>query len=183
MSSRLFVRASSWPSTSSPASTFLACREEFSAASLTSSKFCSGCPFWGFTGVIEHEGALAFNCLRSLVIFLVFCLFSRPLILPSPILVKKTPPNSYILNGLVAGTAVLIEAPGRQMELALYCLPRALETSWKLMMKRGLVRNIKNGDIALFSASMGVLMTLYQNEPSVINKHYLTVLTRVFGRN
>ncbi|KAG0059672.1 hypothetical protein BGZ89_000203 [Linnemannia elongata] len=90
---------------------------------------------------------------------------------------------NYILNGLVAGTAVLIEAPGRQMELALYCLPRALETSWKLMMKRGLVRNIKNGDIALFSASMGVLMTLYQNEPSVINKHYLTVLTRVFGRN
>ncbi|KAG0273531.1 hypothetical protein BGZ95_010662, partial [Linnemannia exigua] len=87
----------------------------------------------------------------------------------------------YILNGLVAGTAVLIEAPGRQMELALYCLPRALETSWKLMMKRGLVRNIKNGDIALFSASMGVLMTLYQNEPSVINKHYLTVLTRIFG--
>jgi hypothetical protein len=30
---------------------------------------------------------------------------------------------------------------------------------------------------------MGVLMTLYQNEPSVINKHYLTVLTRIFGRN
>lgn len=78
---------------------------------------------------------------------------------------------------------MLIEAPGRQMELALYCLPRALETSWKLLMKRGLVRNIKNGDIALFSASMGVLMTLYQNEPSVINKHYLTVLTRIFGRN
>ncbi|KAF9931984.1 hypothetical protein FBU30_009163 [Linnemannia zychae] len=90
---------------------------------------------------------------------------------------------NYILNGLIAGTAVLIEAPGRQMELALYCLPRALETSWKLLMKRGLVRNIKHGDIALFSASMGVLMTLYQNEPSVINKHYLTVLTRLFGRN
>ncbi|KAF9095878.1 hypothetical protein BGX23_012424 [Mortierella sp. AD031] len=90
---------------------------------------------------------------------------------------------NYILNGLVAGVAVLIEAPGRQMELALYCLPRALETAWKLLLKRGLVRNIKNGDIALFSASMGVLMTLYQNEPSVINKHYLTVLTRIFGRN
>ncbi|KAF9430590.1 hypothetical protein BGZ94_005924 [Podila epigama] len=90
---------------------------------------------------------------------------------------------NYLLNGIVSGFAVLIEAPGRQMELALYCLPRALETTWKLALKRGLVRNIKNGDIALFSASMGVLMTLYQNDQSVINKHYLTVLTRVFGRN
>ena len=91
--------------------------------------------------------------------------------------------SSYLLNGIVAGFAVLIEAPGRQMELALYCLPRALETAWKLMLKRGLVRNIPNGDIALFCASMGVMMTLYQNEPGAINKHYLTVLTRVFGRN
>ncbi|KAF9153520.1 hypothetical protein BG015_003255 [Linnemannia schmuckeri] len=89
----------------------------------------------------------------------------------------------YLLNGLLAGLAVLIEAPGRQMELALYCLPRALETTWKLMLKRGLVRNIPNGDIALFCASMGVMMTIYQNDPSVINNHYLTVLTRVFGRN
>ncbi|KAF9171968.1 hypothetical protein BGX21_010598 [Mortierella sp. AD011] len=90
---------------------------------------------------------------------------------------------NYLLNGVVAGFAVLIEAPGRQMELALYCLPRALETAWKLMMKRGLVKNVPFGDIALFSASMGVVMTLYQNEPNMINKHYLSVLTRAFGRN
>ncbi|KAF9208510.1 hypothetical protein BGZ49_008594 [Haplosporangium sp. Z 27] len=90
---------------------------------------------------------------------------------------------NYIFNGIIAGFAVLIEAPGRQMELALYCLPRALETTWKLMQKRGLVKNVPFGDIALFSASMGVVMTLYQNEPNMINKHYLSVLTRVFGRN
>ncbi|KAG0307448.1 hypothetical protein BGZ98_000238 [Dissophora globulifera] len=90
---------------------------------------------------------------------------------------------NYLLNGLVAGFAVLIEAPGRQMELALYCLPRALETTWKLLLNRKLVRNIPHSEIALFCGSMGVMMTLYQNEPSVINKHYLTVLTRVFGRN
>ncbi|KAG0367204.1 hypothetical protein BC939DRAFT_434254 [Gamsiella multidivaricata] len=90
---------------------------------------------------------------------------------------------TYLFNGIISGLAVLIEAPGRQMELALYCLPRALETAWNLLLKRGLVRNVPYGDIALFSASMGVMMTLYQNDPSVINKHYLTVLTRVFGRN
>ncbi|KAG0258562.1 hypothetical protein DFQ27_004585 [Actinomortierella ambigua] len=89
----------------------------------------------------------------------------------------------YLINGLLSGLAVLIEAPGRQMELALYCLPRALETTWQMLLRRGLVRNLPHGDLLLFSGSMGVLMTLYQNDQSVINKHYLTVLTRVFGRN
>ncbi|KAF9436470.1 hypothetical protein BGZ76_003901 [Entomortierella beljakovae] len=90
---------------------------------------------------------------------------------------------NYIFNGVIAGFAVLIEAPGRQLELALYCLPRALETGWKLMAKRGMVKSLPHTDIAIFSASMGVIMTLYQNEPSMVNKHYLSVLTRMFGRN
>ncbi|KAF9198165.1 hypothetical protein BGZ49_001103 [Haplosporangium sp. Z 27] len=98
-------------------------------------------------------------------------------------ILKKETKFTYLINGIIAGFAVLIEAPGRQMELALYCLPRALETSWNLLLNRGLVRNIPHGDIALFSASMGVMMTIYQNNPNAINKHYLTVLTRIFGRN
>ncbi|KAF9169312.1 hypothetical protein BGX21_008511 [Mortierella sp. AD011] len=98
-------------------------------------------------------------------------------------ILRKETRFTYLFNGIVSGLAVLIEAPGRQMELALYCLPRALETTWNLLLSRGLVRNIPHGDIALFSASMGVMMTIYQNDPSVINKHYLTVLTRIFGRN
>ncbi|KAF9431994.1 hypothetical protein BGZ76_011442 [Entomortierella beljakovae] len=89
----------------------------------------------------------------------------------------------YLFNGIISGLAVLIEAPSRQLELALYCLPRALETTWNLLLNRGLVRNIPHGDIALFSGSMGVMMAIYQNDPSVITKHYLTVLTRVFGHN
>jgi hypothetical protein len=51
------------------------------------------------------------------------------------------------------------------------------------MLRLGLVRNIPSSDIALFSASMGVVMIIYQNDPSVINKNYLSVLTHVFGRN
>ncbi|KAG0330207.1 hypothetical protein BGZ99_007068 [Dissophora globulifera] len=123
------------------------------------------------------------STLRSTLFLTMYVLgaFYSPCLLRK--LLKKETIFIYLLNGIISGLAVLIEAPGRQMELALYCLPRALETGWKLMLKRGLVRNVPKGDIALFSASMGVMMTLYQNDPSVINKHYLTVLTRVFGRN
>ncbi|KAF8936010.1 hypothetical protein EDD21DRAFT_375389 [Dissophora ornata] len=123
------------------------------------------------------------STLRSCLFLTVYVLgaFYTPCLLRR--LLKKETLFIYLFNGILSGLAVLIEAPGRQMELALYCLPRALETAWKLLLKRGLVRNIRHGDIALFSASMGVLMTLYQNDQSVINKHYLTVLTRIFGRN
>ncbi|KAH7052685.1 hypothetical protein BKA57DRAFT_533865 [Linnemannia elongata] len=96
---------------------------------------------------------------------------------------KRERTYMYFLNGVVAGFAVLIEAPGRQVELGLYCLPRALDTAWHLMLKRGLVRNVPNAEMALFCASMGLMMTIYQNDPSVINNNYLSVLTRVFGRN
>ncbi|KAI8603337.1 hypothetical protein EDD21DRAFT_369367 [Dissophora ornata] len=123
------------------------------------------------------------STLRSCIFLTVYVLAAFYVPCISRRIFRRETNLNYLLNGIVAGFAVLIEAPGRQMELALYCLPRALETTWKLMMKRGLVKNIPNGDIALFCASMGVMMTLYQNEPSVINKHYLTVLTRVFGRN
>ncbi|KAK3823291.1 MAG: hypothetical protein J3Q66DRAFT_279899 [Benniella sp.] len=123
------------------------------------------------------------STLRSCLFLTVYVLnaFYTPCVLRR--VLKKESLFIYIFNGLLSGLAVLIEAPGRQMELALYCLPRALETVWNMMLKRGMVRNIRNGDVMLFSASMGVLMTLYQNDPGVINEHYLTVLTRVFGRN
>ncbi|KAG9325873.1 hypothetical protein KVV02_006867 [Mortierella alpina] len=123
------------------------------------------------------------STLRSCMFLTVYVLgaFVTPCMMRR--ILKKETLFIYLFNGMLSGLAVLIEAPGRQMELALYCLPRALETSWNMLLKRGIVRNIRNGDIALFSASMGVLMTIYQNDPSVINKHYLTVLTRLFGRN
>ncbi|KAI8911714.1 hypothetical protein EDD86DRAFT_188565 [Gorgonomyces haynaldii] len=48
----------------------------------------------------------------------------------------------YYVNGLIAGAMVLVEAPGRRLELGLYCLPRAVESLWNEMVQYGYVRNI-----------------------------------------
>lgn len=114
-----------------------------------------------------------------------------------------------MLTGLVCGSMTMIEARGRQLgkkllgvhrsiglhlheltnffifssELGLYCLPRALESWWKCMVKWGYARNVPHGDVILFMGAMGSLMTLYQTEPDTINRHYLSVMTRFFGRN
>jgi hypothetical protein len=68
-----------------------------------------------------------------------------------------------MVNGLVSGSMVLLEAPGRRLELALYVAPRALESMWKIMEKYQYVRNIHNGEALLFSCGTAVIMTLYNH--------------------
>ncbi|KAJ2962138.1 hypothetical protein NQZ79_g2582 [Umbelopsis isabellina] len=92
-------------------------------------------------------------------------------------------PWMYRVHGLLAGTMTLIEAPERQLELGLYCLPRALETWWRAMVKSGYARNLPNGEVMLFMAAMGSLMSIYQVEPDTIAPRYLNVMTRLFGRS
>ncbi|CAO3600762.1 unnamed protein product [Absidia cylindrospora] len=89
----------------------------------------------------------------------------------------------YYLPGVISGVTVLLEAPGRQLELALYCLTRAMESWWRTMVKRGHVKNLPHGDTLLFMLSMGTLMTIYQSDRKTIASHYLSVMTRFFGNN
>src|SRR5262249_54864291 len=50
--------------------------------------------------------------------------------------------NRYFANGIVAGSMVMIEVPGRRLELGLYCLPRALESFWNCGVQWGWWKNI-----------------------------------------
>ena len=52
----------------------------------------------------------------------------------------------FWLNGLLAGLAVLIEAKHRRGELAMYVLPKGLESAWVAARGKGLVfRTGKHG--------------------------------------
>ena len=48
----------------------------------------------------------------------------------------------YYVNGIIAGLMVLIEVPGRRLELGLYCLPRALESFWNSFIMKGYVKHV-----------------------------------------
>ncbi|ORZ14648.1 hypothetical protein BCR42DRAFT_55981 [Absidia repens] len=92
-------------------------------------------------------------------------------------------PWHYYLPGMMGGAMVLLEAPGRQLELGLYCFTRAMESWWRTMVKRGHFNNLPHGDVLVFMLSMGTLMTIYQNDKQTIASHYLSVMTRFFGNN
>ncbi|KAJ2769946.1 hypothetical protein IWQ57_002883, partial [Coemansia nantahalensis] len=92
-------------------------------------------------------------------------------------------PLNYVISGALGGMAVLIDRPGRRTELSMYCFLRALEALWALGVKRGVWRNIRHGEVALFSFAMAVLMAIYQNDPTTLNLTYHSTLTRIFGKN
>ncbi|KAF9204866.1 hypothetical protein BGZ59_000818 [Podila verticillata] len=90
---------------------------------------------------------------------------------------------NYLLNGILGSLAMWIEVPRRRNELILYMAQRALETSWRLFSKRGLVRRIPQWDTALLSLSMGVVMSVYQSKPEAISNMYRGALDRACGRS
>lgn len=91
---------------------------------------------------------------------------------------------AYLLNGFLSGSTVILEQPkSRRLELALYCFPRALESLWNIMVDKGYVKALPYGEVVLFSLSMGLMMTLYQNEPDVVPSNYESVMVRFFGVN
>lgn len=85
------------------------------------------------------------------------------------------------MNGLFAGSMVLLEAPGRRLELGMYCLPRAIESLWNTFISKGYVSNIPRGETLYFSIATGVLMVLYQDDPMSIHDGYRKIMTRFFG--
>lgn len=88
----------------------------------------------------------------------------------------------YLLNGILASPAILLEQPGRRIEVILYIALRGLLTGWQLLLKRGLARRVPQWDTALFSLSMGVVMSVYQSQPEAVSKLYRGALDRVCGR-
>jgi hypothetical protein len=89
-----------------------------------------------------------------------------------------------MLNGFLSGSTVIIEQPpSRRTELAMYCLPRALESFWNLMVKKGYAVSIPNGEVLMFALAMGFTMTVYQHERDTVPTHFEGLLDRFFGLN
>lgn len=70
----------------------------------------------------------------------------------------------HTVNGILAGCMVLIEQPGRRLELGMYVLPRALESLFLAKWE-----GIRYGETIYFSLATGILMSLYQNDPGSIH--------------
>ncbi|RUO96529.1 hypothetical protein BC936DRAFT_141876, partial [Jimgerdemannia flammicorona] len=87
-------------------------------------------------------------------------------------LFQRSPPIlsfSIALNGFVGALWVLLETRGRQLDIGLYSLRMAIESAWRGMEKRGIVRGCKGGEAIYFGISMGCLMALMTTQKSAVS--------------
>lgn len=90
--------------------------------------------------------------------------------------------NPFLVS-LVATHAIYLETPHRRHELALYLLPRALETIWNIAEKANYVKAVPCGEVGLFMLGLGLMMSFYQADQEYLPYSYKAYLAKLLGDN
>ena len=90
---------------------------------------------------------------------------------------------NIMLSGFLCTFSILFEPASRRTELALYLIPKFLETCWMFLDNRSLVRAIPHWEVVTFCLAMGILMYCYQNEQKAIKPTYLSMFKSFWGEN
>lgn len=130
--------------------------------------------------VITHVGtnvarSVLFGCFSLGVIQYMLCQL--------PKIFKGANHITYLILGFVSSFPIFIEAASRRGELALYLLPRTLESVWNIMKKFGFPLRIKKFEVFLFSLAMAFLSYFLYNEDKHIKPTYKSTLRHIFGNN
>uniref|UniRef100_A0A6B2L4Z8 Transmembrane protein 135 N-terminal domain-containing protein n=1 Tax=Arcella intermedia TaxID=1963864 RepID=A0A6B2L4Z8_9EUKA len=89
---------------------------------------------------------------------------------------------TYWLSGFIASLSLLIEKKSRRSELALYALPRGIDSLYMLLLDRKWMASLPQGELILFCISMGSIMYFYDNESHTMSPFLKNILDWVIGR-
>ncbi|KAJ3106102.1 hypothetical protein HDU96_008324 [Phlyctochytrium bullatum] len=95
--------------------------------------------------------------------------------------VRKDHKMVYYALGAAAGASIFLEKRSRRSELVLYCLPKALESLYLLMLHRRLLVHYPGLDVLVTGLAMGNLMSLLRAEPEAVGGLLAKVVRRVVG--
>ncbi|KAF9998549.1 hypothetical protein BGZ80_005522 [Entomortierella chlamydospora] len=130
-----------------------------------------------------------FNTLRSSVFLAIFvagyqtqiCTHRNLLLAGLPLGNSK---YLYWFIGLVcAGVSIMVEQESRRAELAMYVLPKAAESLYKILYNKKLVKGVKHWDVMMFSFAMSIIMSFYQKEQQVLSPFVTRLIYHVLGRS
>ena len=88
----------------------------------------------------------------------------------------------YYVAGLVAASALFIEKKSRRAELALYLMPRAVESLVATMTGKRMLPAVPHAELILFCVVSGGLMHLYENEPDTLAGFVKSTIRRFVHR-
>lgn len=86
------------------------------------------------------------------------------------------------LIGILAGFSVLIEQKSRRAELAMFVLPKALDSTYQILVSKRTIPRIPYFDVIGSCFSMSVLMSMYQVEPEMISPMLYRILSALIGK-
>ncbi|KAI0684187.1 hypothetical protein BC835DRAFT_1310648 [Cytidiella melzeri] len=104
--------------------------------------------------------------------------------LPQPFVDMFLSKPSFWLGGLLCGLSLFVEEARRRPELAMYVLPKGLESAWVMARGKRLVpRTGQYGEALLTAVGMGMVMTIYQNDPQHLSGLVRRILYQFVGPN
>lgn len=131
-----------------------------------------------FKDPINQIGRGIFSAARSTAFLATFCAGYQGIICSHHNVAKYGSKAMWWIAGFITSLSILIERQPRRSELALYTMPRSLDSAWLVLQDHGLVPTVPYGDVMVFCLSVSGLMYFYHNHP------YRTVspfLTKVFN--
>ncbi|KAG0042941.1 hypothetical protein BGZ83_012011 [Gryganskiella cystojenkinii] len=131
----------------------------------------------------------SFNTLRSSIFLAVFVAVYQSQICGHRNLVKwgLWKGNSkylYWLFGVTcSGAAIMVEQESRRAELAMYVLPKAAESLYKILYQKNWIKGVKHWEVMMFSSAMSLIMSFYQQEEQVLSPFVTKLIYHILGRN
>ncbi|KAG0367968.1 hypothetical protein BGZ54_002913 [Gamsiella multidivaricata] len=113
---------------------------------------------------INVASKTTFNTLRSSVFLAIFVAGYQTQICAHRNLLRAGWPlgNSKYLYGLFglvcAGTSIMVEQESRRAELAMYVLPKAATSLYKILYRKNWVKGVKHWEVMMFSFAMSLIM-------------------------
>ncbi|KAI8989851.1 hypothetical protein BD414DRAFT_536221 [Trametes punicea] len=92
--------------------------------------------------------------------------------------------QSFFIGGLLSGLSLFVEEKRRREELAMYVLPKGMESAWVMARGKGWVFGMgRYGDALLTAIGMGMVMSTYQNDPQHLSGLVRRILYQFVGPN
>ncbi|GAA5877652.1 hypothetical protein JCM1840_004967 [Sporobolomyces johnsonii] len=87
----------------------------------------------------------------------------------------------YWFSGFATCLSLFIEERKRRRELAMYVLPRGLESFWSVLRRRSYVPFVPGGEVLLTSVGLSMVMSTYQSSPEMLSGLVRSILYQFIG--
>jgi hypothetical protein len=85
------------------------------------------------------------------------------------------------INGMITGLSILVERKEKRAELAMYVFPKGLQSLYTVMVNNGNMIKVPYLDVMSTSMAMGLIMSLYQEEPHQLSNLMYKFMRAIIG--